>query len=475
MRRFAGVGARLSLALLAVVTAALLIVYLAVVPSLEQRLVGARLDELERASARLARESVGLAFFELNDFAIRASEQTDARVVVLTVLADEPLSLTAGADSRQLSATDVGDDRIAQRALFAGAARGTVERNGERFAEAARLVSPEGPTILLLSAPLDETVTSVRFVERRLVVAGLAALLVALGLGYAGARLFTRRIRRLERAADRIAGGRLDEPVVDTQEDELGELARAFEEMRRRLAQLENARREFVANASHELRTPLFALGGHLELLADEEIDEPTRAEFLETMREQVERLTKLASDLLDLSRLDAGRLRVEQMPVELGKVARAVVREFRPLAESGGHELELIAADNPWALGDEQRIAQIGRILVENALVHTPPGTRVRVTATAEDGSAVLSVADDGPGVPSEEREQIFERFYRSGAARSSGSGLGLAIARELAGVMGGTLDADWEAGRPRFTLRLALHEAESRFHVNSVPIGTS
>ena len=137
------------------------------------------------------------------------------------------------------------------------------------------------------------------------------ALLVALVAGYAAASVHARRIRRLERVAERISTGHFDEPVVDEGDDELGELARGFDRMRVQLAQLDTARKEFIANASHELRTPLFSLGGFLELMTDEELDEATRAEFLSTMREQVDRLTKLATDLLDLSRMDAGRLRV--------------------------------------------------------------------------------------------------------------------------------------------------------------------
>src|SRR5207237_10736438 len=113
---------------------------------------------------------------------------------------------------------------------------------------------------------------------------------------------------------------------VDTGSDELGELARAFDRMRVRLAGLDHARREFVANASHELRTPLFSLGGFLELLEDEELDERTRREFLETMAGQVRRLPKPADDLLDLSKLDAGRLHVEPQPVDLESLAGAAV-----------------------------------------------------------------------------------------------------------------------------------------------------
>ena len=153
--------------------------------------------------------------------------------------------------------------------------------------------------------------------------------------------------------------------------------------MRLRLAQLERARREFIANASHELRTPLFSLGGFLELLADEELDEETRREFLATMREQVDRLTKLATDLLDLSRLDAGRLRVERETLDLGALAAGARDEFRAVAR----------AQRPRARGRGRREpdarsatrsgrSRSGASCVENALVHTPPGTPIRVRA---------------------------------------------------------------------------------------------
>ena len=183
-------------------------------------------------------------------------------------------------------------------------------------------------------------------------VAGLIGLLFAAVVGYVLASLHARRIARLERAAERIAAGRLDEPVVDTGHDELGQLAVAFERMRVRLENLDRARNEFIANASHELRTPLFSLGGFLELMADEELDEQTRREFLETMREQVDRLAKLATDLLDLSRLDAGRLSVEHEPVDLGEVAHVVAEEFRVLAEQRGHPVEVVVEGRPIARG---------------------------------------------------------------------------------------------------------------------------
>ena len=224
--------------------------------------------------------------------------------------------------------------------------------------------------------------------------------------------------------------------------------------MRRRLAQLERARREFIANASHELRTPIFSLGGFLELLSSEDLDEDTRREFLATMQEQVERLQKLATDLLDLSRLDAGQLLVELEPVGLRGVAEAVADEFAAIAQVTGHELT-VSGDGD-ALGDEQRVLQIGRILVENAIRHTPPGTAIRIDVADTGGAASLTVEDEGPGIPVEHHEQVFERFYRVDGNRASGSGLGLAIARELAELMDGSLELDGASGSTRFRLRL-------------------
>jgi signal transduction histidine kinase len=263
--------------------------------------------------------------------------------------------------------------------------------------------------------------------------------------------LFARRIRRLEAAAERIAAGRFDEPVIDASQDELGQLARAFDRMRLRLSQLERARREFIGNASHELRTPLFSLRGFIELLTDEELDEPTRREFLETMREQVDRLQALAEDLLDLTRLDAGRMHIERHPVDLTELARDLCDEFRAVSVATGHPLELQAGEAQ-ALGDEVRIARIGRALIENALTHTPPGTPVHVRTA---GNA-LEVVDEGGGIPREHADQVFERFYRVDGAHASGSGLGLAIARELAEAMGGTLELESRDGMTAFTLRL-------------------
>jgi signal transduction histidine kinase len=183
--------------------------------------------------------------------------------------------------------------------------------------------------------------------------------------------------------------------------------------------------------------------------MADEELDEETRGEFLETMREQVDRLAKLATDLLDLSRLDAGRMRVEHEPVDLGEVAHAIAEEFRVVAEQRGHPVDVEVEGRPIARADELRVLQVSRALLDNALVHTPAGTRVTLRAYADREHAYLEVADEGPGVPAVHAPHVFDRFYRAEGGVASGSGLGLAIARELAAMMDGEVVLESQPGR--------------------------
>jgi signal transduction histidine kinase len=173
--------------------------------------------------------------------------------------------------------------------------------------------------------------------------------------------------------------------------------------------------------------------------------------------QEQSQRLAQLASDLLDLSRLDAD-VDLRSEPVELAEVCRAVIAEFDRRAASQGTELELGCPDQArWALGDPGSMARIARILIDNAVRVSPPGSVVRVSVSGGDGGYVtLTVEDQGPGIPPEERELIFERFRRGKGAPGKGFGLGLAIGRELAQRMGGSLELAGEGPGARFVLRL-------------------
>lgn len=446
---------KLGLVLFVAVAGALAIVYLAVLPQLESRLVNAKLRDLRQSMGTVSATFAHTNSFLYQNAADVFSSSLNARVVVYDRLT--PSSLRPIADSGGARSADVLRDAVALEAAEDGLlASGRAERGGRQFAEVAAPVGPD--TVVLLSAPLSDALATVRLVRRSLVIAGSVALLAAWLAGFLAAWSISRRVGRLEAAAERIAAGDFGAPVVVRGRDEIAQLGEAFETMRLRLASLDRARREFIANASHELRTPIFSLGGFLELLADEDVEEETKAEFLAEMRAQVERLTRLATDLLDLSRLDADQLSVEIMELDLAATARTVVEEFRALAEAEGHELALRVDSHVVAAGDEQRVVQIARILVENAIRHTPSGTSVDVRVGRWEARAVLAVADDGPGIPVADQARLFERFYRGETGRTAGSGLGLAIARELASKMAGALRIQSQPGETVFTLSLPL-----------------
>jgi two-component system, OmpR family, sensor kinase len=295
----------------------------------------------------------------------------------------------------------------------------------------------------------------VSVVRHEILVGGGIALLLALIGGYVVARVLGQRVKRLELAAGQVAAGDFEHPIPVDSRDELGQLARAFNQMQRQLGQLESARKKFIATASHELRTPIFSLGGFVELLEDEDLDLETRRRFLDQVKQQVERLRKLSVDLLDLSRLESGTLELRPEHVDLGELTRSVSGEFEPALAQHDSHLELrLAARRIEAVCDPVRIAQIMRILIDNALTHTPPATRIVVTAGRADGHVRLAVRDDGDGIHPDAMPRIFEPFYTADDAQ--GSGLGLAIASELAERMAGRLSVSSHPGETTFMLEI-------------------
>ncbi len=229
---------------------------------------------------------------------------------------------------------------------------------------------------------------------------------------------------------------------------------RELEHVGERVRQLERARKQFIATASHELRTPIFSLGGFVELLEDDDLDPATRRRFLGHIGEQVERLSKLSVDLLDLSRLESGALELRPEHVDLGELTRSVAAEFEPALATHDARLELHLRTDTEAMCDPVRVAQIVRILIDNALNHTANGTKIMLSAARQGPMVRLAVRDDGPGIEPDRLERIFEPFYTSDEAH--GSGLGLAIASELAGRMRGQLTVQSAPGATTFELKL-------------------
>jgi two-component system, OmpR family, sensor kinase len=455
---------RLALLFGAITLGVIAVVYVYVVPQLESSLRRQRLQTLAKTAqgtVRQIRADVinGVDVRVLDRDVRAAGDAASARVTLLTIN-HTPSGLQAVPLSDSTSQVEIRDLQFAV-ALDAASTRkvatGFESSDAGRLAEAALPIRYRKTigAVAVYSVPLTDVEDNVALIRRRIVAAGVLALVGALLAGYWVAKALSRRVKRLEVAAGRVARGDFAARFPVDSPDELGQLALALDRMQRQLAELDSARKRFIATASHELRTPIFSLGGFLELLADEELDDETRRSFVQEIREQVDRLGKLATDLLDLSRLEAGSLELRPEPTDVTEICRMVAGEFAPAAAQQASELALDVPDEALeATCDPERLAQIMRILIDNALRHTPDRTGVVISAGSNGAGVRLAVTDRGPGIKRGELEQIFEPFYTSDDAR--GSGLGLAIARELAERMNGRLDASTAPGRTTFSLEL-------------------
>jgi two-component system OmpR family sensor kinase len=455
---------RLAVVFFAITLLAIATLYMFVAPGLQSRLVGEKLDQLAVAARSDSGEIVhtvgaALPVSVVKARVVHAALASGDRVTLLSVnRAPGGAQLPAVADSSNPAAAGALTFPVAYQAVATGELTTDTESvHDGRVAEAAYPVSFEGrpAAVVMYSAPVSDIVRNVAVVRHEILEAGGVALLLALIGGYLVARWLSQRVKRLELAAEQVAAGEFGHPIPVDSADELGQLAVAFNKMQQQVAQLDLARKKFIATASHELRTPVFSLGGFVELLEDEELDPETRRRFLDQVRDQIERLRKLSVDLLDLSRLEAGSLELRPEQVDLSELTRSVSGEFEPsLAQHDSH-LELrMTTRRIEAQCDPVRVAQILRILLDNALTHTPAGTRIVVTAAREDGHIRLAVRDDGEGIDQTAQPRIFEPFYTADDAQ--GSGLGLAIASELAERMEGSLSFDSGPGQTVFTLDL-------------------
>ena len=312
---------------------------------------------------------------------------------------------------------------------------------------------PGQPLTITISDPYTSREATLAQIRSAIVGAGLLALIAAVVFGVVAARRVTAPIHRLRGVAARVAQGQLDERATASGVLEVDELAAQFNVMADRLSgtlrMLEADRdrlREFVADVSHELRTPIAALRMYTELQRDGQIDEVTRAEFLERSTEQIGRLEWLSTNLLDLSRIDAGIFPLDMRDGDLRDPIQAVVQALSEVALARGIGLESFVPADPVVLRfDRERIVQLLTNLIGNALKFTPRGGAVSVRLSEDEEQATIEVRDTGAGIPADELPRVFERFYRgtnTGEARASGSGLGMAIVRSIVEMHGGEIE---------------------------------
>jgi signal transduction histidine kinase len=455
-----GLRPRLVLALVATSALTLAVAAAALLSPLEQRLVDSELESLSQAAdgaqaslAALPRADLAAGSATTRRAVSAIARRADGEVV----LVDDQGRVLAPEDP------DADDVAAARRALRTGTtSSGVIGEGANAEARVARPLRVRGRTLAIsVSRPLDTVRSAAAVVRRAMVTAALLGLGVALLIGTALASELVRRLRRLRDTALLVARvGPVVELEPSTGHDEIADLTRAFAVMQGRLREQEEARRTFVATASHELRTPLTSLQLVLHLLREEleagDADPASVSEQVEHAAAITGRVSALAAQLLDLSRLDAGVPPRREL-IELRETCRAVIAEFSLRADESDRTIRLQADDALWAVADPDGVAQVVRVLLDNALRFAPAGTAVAVDLTADADACVIAVHDRGPGVPQAEREQVFERFRRgSETGGEGGFGLGLAIARELARRMDGDVVIADDSSGARFELRL-------------------
>ncbi|HLG71449.1 MAG TPA: HAMP domain-containing sensor histidine kinase [Chloroflexota bacterium] len=338
-----------------------------------------------------------------------------------------------------------------------------VTANGQRFLLLLRPLTIQGRLVgaLVLTTSLaaaDQTLHG--FVIILLIGIG-ATLLVTSLVVVVVTRIGLQPLRDMGHTAHQIADGDLSQRVsTDHTMDEVGELATSFNYMAEKLQAAWQAQRQFAADASHELRTPLTSLAGYIDVLNRGAKDDPsTLNRVLASMRGEVDRMTRLVRDLVSLARLDAGdELRLQRL--DLTHLVEDVYEQTKAMAP--GREINLRATEPAWVEVDVDRMRQVLLNLADNALKYTPPEAHVNFAVQSYDSTVQVSVADNGPGIDPQDREHLFDRFYRAEQSRTrekGGAGLGLSIARKIVEAHRGSIGvACPPEGGTVFSVRLPL-----------------
>jgi two-component system OmpR family sensor kinase/two-component system sensor histidine kinase BaeS len=306
----------------------------------------------------------------------------------------------------------------------------------------------QGPGLSSFSALEHQFVDTV---NRALILASIIAGAVAVVIGLFLARRLTGPLASMTKAVQAMAGGNLTQRVQVTSDDEVARLAGAFNTMSASLAHAEELRRNLVADVAHELRTPIAVLRADLEALHDG-VYAPT-PERMAALREETDLLARLVSDLHELSLAEAGRLALERRPTDLVQLCQQIIGAMSSQAATRGVSLVMAqAADEVVSMVDHDRIGQVLRNLIGNALRYTPAGGSVTLECRAENKKAVIVVRDSGTGIKPEDLPHVFNRFYRgekSRARATGGAGLGLAIVKNLVEAHGGAVSVESTPGQ--------------------------
>jgi two-component system, OmpR family, phosphate regulon sensor histidine kinase PhoR len=337
---------------------------------------------------------------------------------------------------------------------------------GQEFIYIARkIVSPTlGPldsSFVRVALPLTEVAIVDDRVQKIVWAVGLLTVLISAAVSYQLSKRITRPILGLVRTAEQIRQGNLEERASGTSRDEIGALANALNAMAEtlsgdisRMKKLEQVRSEFLANVSHELRTPIFSIQGFLETLLDGAVDDPAvNREFLERAHRQATRLNTLLNDLIDISRIESGDMKMSFRYFAVAELLDPAVEEVQEAAQKKKIRLTCtITPPGKDVYGDRERLKQVLINLLDNAVKYTDEGGRVECRAIYQGDRCLIEVEDNGSGIGEQHLERIFERFYRVDHDRSrdaGGTGLGLAIVKHIVEAHGSRVSVRTSVGK--------------------------
>lgn len=316
---------------------------------------------------------------------------------------------------------------------------------------------------IFLYSPIDDITGVLTSMYVVLIIVVILALFLASIISAYLSRLIIRPLKEMSRIAIAMAKGNYKVKVNFESDDEIGRLARSLNYLASESERLEKMRRDFVANVSHELRTPLTAIRGFMEPLIDGTVTDKADIErYHKIIYDETLRMQRLINDLLDLSRLQSGKMAINMHPVILSELIKNVIAKMKPQADNKGIQLIYNCPSNmPPVMADEDRIQQVLMILIDNGIKYTGTGGSVVVTAEEGRDFVTVKVSDTGVGIPAEDLEYIWDRFYKADKARGKdGAGLGLAIAKEIIQLHGGSVGVKSQIGQGsvfQFTIKKA------------------
>lgn len=282
---------------------------------------------------------------------------------------------------------------------------------------------------VFLFTPVQSTAKIVKDMYNNIGLTFIIIMLPTILMLYYLSRRFTKPLITMSKAADKLAGGNFGHRINIKNNDEVGHLADALNNMAERLQQLEQARRDFIANVSHELRTPLTTILANTQGIIDGVVTEEEMESFLKVNLDETKRLSLLVNELIELSTLEKGKIKLDKQETDITEMIENVIKQMELKIFEKELKLNVNIEKNLVGKLDKNRIRQVMINLVDNAIKNTPAGGEISITACKEDESLKVEIADTGNGIPEEHLPMIFERFYKIG--QNKGAGIGLSISK--------------------------------------------